>query len=77
MGAGYYRFPSNASSLDYIARTSNNTWGVALTEENIVTGSTANSVPTNVAIIPGRYYRAAGLREPTIGASRPPASGPS
>ena len=65
-GAGYFRFRPDGSSLDYLARTSNNTWGVALTEDGYVFGSTANRRPSNYVHIPGRYYRALGVREPTL-----------
>ncbi len=65
-GAGYFRFPADASSLDYVARTSNNTWGVAFSEEGFVFGSTANSRPSNFVHIPIRYYRAIGDREPVL-----------
>jgi putative membrane-bound dehydrogenase-like protein len=65
-GSGYYRFPADASSLDYLARTSNNTWGVALTEDGYIFGSTANSRPTQFVHIPLRYYRGAGLRDTVL-----------
>jgi len=66
VGAGYFRFPPDGSSLDYLARTSNNTWGVALSEEGYVFGSTANRRPSNFVHIPGRYYRTLGAREPIL-----------
>ena len=67
VGAGYFRFPANASSFDYLARTSNNTWGVALSEDGFIFGSTANSRPSQFVHIPGRYYRdALGTREPVL-----------
>ncbi len=65
-GSGYFRFPKDGSDLEYIARTSNNTWGVAFTEDNFVFGSTANSRPTNFVHIPVRYYRNMGAREPVL-----------
>jgi len=65
-GSGYYRFPADASSLDYLARTSNNTWGVALTEDGYIFGSTANSRPTQFVHIPLRYYRSVGLRDTVL-----------
>src|SRR5687768_8988863 len=65
-GAGYFRFPIDASSLDYVARTSNNTWGVAFSEDGFVFGSTANSRPSNFVHIPIRYYRGIGDREPVL-----------
>ena len=65
-GAGYFRFPTDLSTLDYVARTSNNTWGVAFTEDGFVFGSTANSRPSNFVHIPIRYYRGIGDREPVL-----------
>ena len=65
-GSGYFRFPGDGSNLEYVARTSNNTWGVALTEDNFVFGSTANSRPSNFVHIPLRYYRAMGARDTTL-----------
>ena len=66
-GSGYFRFPMDgSSSLEYVARTSNNTWGVAFTEDNFVFGSTANSRPSNFVHIPIRYYRGIGDREPVL-----------
>ncbi len=65
-GSGYFRFPGNGSDLEYVARTSNNTWGIGLTEDNFVFGSTANSRPTNFVHIPLRYYRAMGARDTTL-----------
>jgi putative membrane-bound dehydrogenase-like protein len=65
-GAGYYRFEADGSSLEYLARTSNNTWGVALSEDGYIFGSTANSRPSNFVHIPARYYQSIGMREPIL-----------
>lgn len=65
-GSGYFRFPADGSNLEYIARTSNNTWGLGFTEDNFVFGSTANSRPSNFVHIPVRYYRAMGLRDTVL-----------
>jgi putative membrane-bound dehydrogenase-like protein len=65
-GAGYFRFPADGSNLEYVARTSNNTWGVAFTEDGFVFGSTANSRPSNFVHIPVRYYRAMGARDTVL-----------
>jgi uncharacterized protein len=64
--AGYFRFPADGSSLEYLARTSNNTWGVALSEDGYIFGSTANNQPSNFVHIPARYYQALGEREPIL-----------
>jgi putative membrane-bound dehydrogenase-like protein len=65
-GSGYFRFPGDGSELEYVARTSNNTWGVAFSEDNFVFGSTANSRPSNFVHIPLRYYRAMGSRDTVL-----------
>lgn len=66
MGAGYFRFAPDGSSLDYMARTSNNTWGIGFTEDGYVFGSTANDNASNFVHIPGRYYRELIGRTPTL-----------
>ncbi len=65
-GPGYYRFPADGSQLEYLARTSNNTWGVALSEDGYIFGSTANNRPSNFVHIPARYYQSIGMREPIL-----------
>jgi len=65
-GSGYFRLPVDGSNLEYVARTSNNTWGVAFTEDNFAFGSTANSRPSNFVHIPLRYYRAMGMRDTVL-----------
>ena len=62
--AGYFRFPTDISTLDYVARTSNNTWGFGFTEDGYMFGSTANSQPSAFVHIPGRYYRSLGMNLP-------------
>ena len=64
--AGYFRFPGDGSDLEYLARTSNNTWGLGFTEDGFAFGSTANSRPSNFVHIPLRYYRALGLRDTVL-----------
>ena len=65
-GSGYFRFPKDGSDLEYVARTSNNTWGLGFTEDNYIFGSTANSRPSNFVHIPLRYYRDMGGRDPVL-----------
>jgi putative membrane-bound dehydrogenase-like protein len=65
-GSGYFRFPADGSTLEYMGRTTNNTWGVGFTEDGYVFGSTANRRPTQFLHIPIRYYRALGQREPFL-----------
>ncbi|MDP9144015.1 MAG: ThuA domain-containing protein, partial [Actinomycetota bacterium] len=64
--AGYFRLPVDGSRLEYVARTSNNTWGLGFSEDGFVFGSTANSRPTNFVHIPLEYYRRIGVREPVL-----------
>ncbi|MGH7471752.1 MAG: PVC-type heme-binding CxxCH protein, partial [Longimicrobiales bacterium] len=61
IGAGYFRFPSDGTNLEYMARTSNNTWGFGFTEDGYMFGSTANSQPSAFIHIAQRYYRNFGL----------------
>ncbi|MGN6508558.1 MAG: PVC-type heme-binding CxxCH protein, partial [Chitinophaga sp.] len=42
-GQGFYRFSPDAKYFEVMARTSNNTWGLAFTPQNDVFGSTANN----------------------------------
>jgi uncharacterized protein len=64
--AGYFRFTPDGASLDYLARTSNNTWGVALSEDGYIFGSTANGRPSTFVHIPARYYRTLNLSAPIL-----------
>jgi putative membrane-bound dehydrogenase-like protein len=53
---GFYRFKSDGSKLEFLRSTNNNTWGLGLSEEGIVFGSTANGNPSEYMPIPNRYY---------------------
>jgi putative membrane-bound dehydrogenase-like protein len=63
---GFFRFkppqPSGermeVSKLEFIRSTDNNTWGLGISEEGIVFGSTANRNPSVYMPIPNRYYEA-------------------
>ncbi len=66
IGSGYFRFATDGSSLDYAARTSNNTWGFAFSEDGFMFGSTANSQPSAFIHIPARYYRSIGAIAPVL-----------
>jgi putative membrane-bound dehydrogenase-like protein len=55
---GLYRFKADGSKLEFLRNTSNNSWGVGLSEEGIVFGSTANGCPSVYLAIPNRYYEA-------------------
>lgn len=54
--SGFYRFAPDGSSLESIANTTNNTWGLGFSEDGIIFGSTANrDVPVHSAV-PKRFY---------------------
>jgi putative membrane-bound dehydrogenase-like protein len=55
---GFFRFKPDASDLEFLRSTDNNTWGLGISEEGIVFGSTANRNPSTYMPIPNRYYEA-------------------
>lgn len=46
------------SDLEFLRSTNNNTWGLGLSEEGLVFGSTANGNPSEFMPVPNRYYEA-------------------
>jgi putative membrane-bound dehydrogenase-like protein len=50
--------PLSVSKLEFIRSTDNNTWGLGISEEGIIFGSTANRNPSVYMPIPNRYYEA-------------------
>lgn len=61
---GFFRFklddsdPPNATAIEFIRSTDNNTWGIGFSEEGLLFGSTANRNPSVYMPIPNRYYEA-------------------
>ncbi|CAN5190542.1 hypothetical protein BH23BAC3_BH23BAC3_33180 [soil metagenome] len=55
--SGFYRLTPDASYLEYISNTTNNTWGLGFNEEGVVFGSTANRNPAVHSAVPNRFYR--------------------
>jgi putative membrane-bound dehydrogenase-like protein len=53
---GFFRFKPDGSDLEFIRSTNNNTWGLGISEEGIIFGSTANHNPSVYMPIPNRYY---------------------
>ena len=53
---GLYRFKPDGSKLEFLRNTNNNSWGVGISEEGLVFGSTANVCPSVYLPIPNRYY---------------------
>lgn len=65
-GQGIFRFKPDGSELEFIRSSNNNTWGLGLTEDNIVIGSTANNNASMYMPIPNRYYEAVGGFSSTV-----------
>jgi putative membrane-bound dehydrogenase-like protein len=55
---GIFRFKPDGSRLEFVRASNNNTWGLGLTEDNLVLGSTANGNASMYMPIPNRYYEA-------------------
>jgi uncharacterized protein len=53
---GFYRFRGDGSKLEFARSTNNNSWGVGISEEGLIFGSTANGNPSVYLSIPNRYY---------------------
>lgn len=59
---GYWRFrlsqtdPPVVTDLEFIRSTNNNTWGLGISEDGLIFGSTANRNPSTFMPIPNRYY---------------------
>ena len=59
---GFWRFklsqtdPPKVTDLEFIRSSNNNTWGLGLSEDGLVFGSTANHNPSMFVPIPNRYY---------------------
>ncbi len=57
-GQGIYRFKPDGSKLEFVRSSNNNTWGLGISEDNIIFGSTANGNATMYMPIANRYYEA-------------------
>ncbi|MCX7409406.1 MAG: ThuA domain-containing protein [Planctomycetales bacterium] len=60
---GFFRFKVTGegdqtaiTEIEFLRSTNNNTWGLGLSEEGLVFGSTANGNPSEFMPIPNRYY---------------------
>ncbi|MEY3457034.1 MAG: hypothetical protein RL215_191 [Planctomycetota bacterium] len=59
---GFWRFrltqtdPPTVSDLEFVRSTNNNTWGLGISEEGLIFGSTANHNPSTFMPIANRYY---------------------
>ncbi len=55
---GFFRFRPDGSKLEFVRSTNNNTWGLGISEEGLIFGSTANHCPSVYMPIANRYYEA-------------------
>ncbi|MCO8121476.1 ThuA domain-containing protein [Stieleria sp. TO1_6] len=53
---GFFRMRPDGSEVEFIRSTNNNTWGLGISEEGLIFGSTANGCPSVFMPIPNRYY---------------------
>ena len=59
---GFWRFklsqanPPKVTELEFVRSSDNNTWGLGISEEGLIFGSTANRNPSMFVPIPNRYY---------------------
>ena len=64
---GFFRFRPDGSEIEFIRSTNNNTWGLGISEEGLIFGSTANGCPSVFMPIPNRYYeRVKGWRKSLV-----------
>lgn len=55
---GFFRFRPDGKQLEFVRSTNNNTWGLGISEEGLIFGSTANRCPSVYMPIANRYYEA-------------------
>ncbi|MFT7633374.1 MAG: putative membrane-bound dehydrogenase-like protein, partial [Mariniblastus sp.] len=53
---GFFRMRPDGSEVEFIRSTNNNTWGLGISEDGLIFGSTANGHPSLYMPIPNRYY---------------------
>lgn len=53
---GFFRFRPDGSEVEFLRSTNNNTWGLGISEEGLIFGSTANRNPSVFMPIANRYY---------------------
>ncbi|WP_182865584.1 PVC-type heme-binding CxxCH protein [Stieleria mannarensis] len=53
---GFFRMRPDGSAIEFIRSTNNNTWGLGISEEGLIFGSTANGCPSVFMPIANRYY---------------------
>lgn len=61
---GVFRFKPDASALEFLQNSTNNTWGLGFTSDFDLMGSTANGNPSFYLTAPRADYAAAGMEAP-------------
>ena len=54
---GLYKFDRDFKNFEFLTRTSNNTWGLGITEDNAIFASTANNTHSVFMGIPNHYFK--------------------
>lgn len=54
---GIYRFDKDYTSFEFLTNTTNNTWGLGITEDNAIFASTANNTHSVFMGVPNQYLR--------------------
>lgn len=65
-GQGFYRFKPDGSKLEFVRSTNNNSWGVGVSEDGLIFGSTANGCPSVFLGVPNRYYESVRGWSPSV-----------
>jgi uncharacterized protein len=68
-GQGMFKFRPDGSDFEYVTGSTNNTWGIGMSETFDVFGSTANNDPSFYVAIPNRHF------EGITGLPMPPGGG--
>jgi putative membrane-bound dehydrogenase-like protein len=63
---GFFRFKPDGSKLEFLRSTNNNSWGVGISEEGLLFGSTANGCPSVYMPVPNRYYESVRGMAPAV-----------
>ena len=53
---GFVRMKPDGSKMEFLRNTNNNSWGIGLSEEGVLFGSTANGNPSEYMSIANRHY---------------------
>jgi putative membrane-bound dehydrogenase-like protein len=63
---GFFRFLPDGSKIEFLRSTNNNSWGVGISEEGLLFGSTANGCPSVFMPIANRYFESVRGWSPSV-----------